>query len=394
MIKRIFKQSGIHFGGSLLGKIFATTAYILLSWYIVPEQYGQGILSVTIILLSTVIGDYGLRQWYQKQEREEESFVAYSKIRIILGIIIAILTFVITYYLNWLPLSLNIITSIAIVPYALLSIANSYLVRAGQVMRLSMWQIVQTMPIFLVIILLKHDLTLETVFTANLIGVSGAVMILFPWRKLKKLSQGSVSLYQVLRSSSKYALLNYTSVTYARADSILVRNYLGSAALGFYGLAYRYLEYFALFPSSLVQILFPIFAQNKVVTARTIFKLTLLVGLIGLFFSLILAMIAPLLILKLHGTAYAPSVPVLQILSGTLILFFVNAPLSTFVQASDMVKKFLPFGIANTVLNVVLNILTIPALGIIGAAVTMLITEMTGLLINIYFAHKILRQNK
>lgn len=390
MIKDIFRRSGIHFGGSIISKIFTSTAYILLSWYLTPDQYGQGILGATLGLLGSVVGDYGLTQWYQKQEDEKKAFATFLRLRFLLAIIVAILVFLLTAYLGWLPLSLNIITCLSFMPYALISIANAYLIRTKQIIRSSIWQIAQTIPMFLLIILRQHNLQLVEVFITNFIGVSIAVLIVFPWNKLKNLTKKYIPLKQALKSSSKYALLNYTSVTYARADSILVRNYLGSAALGYYGLAYRYLEYFALFPSSLVQILFPVFAQSKTVTGRQITLLTICMGIIGVIFGLFLGLIASFLILKLHGEAYASSIPVMQILSITLFLFFINAPLATFVQASEMVKKFLPFGIGNTILNVILNIIFIPTYGIIGAACVMIITETTGLSINIYFANRIL----
>jgi len=390
MIKNIFKRSGLFFGGSIISKIFTSTAYILLSRFLTPDKYGQGILSATLIVLGSVVGEFGLNQWYQKQEKEESAFTTYIKLRMILAMFVALVVFTVTNYLHWLPFSLNLITSLALIPYALLSVAIAYLIRNKQVLKSSLWQIIQIAPIFLVIFLKQHGLQIEEVLIANFIGVSLAVCVIFPWHKLQNMALIHLPLRSALRSSSKYALLNYTSVTYARADSILVRNYLGEAALGFYGLAYRYLEYFALFPSALVQILFPIFAQNKDVRPRQIILLTALMGALGAFFALILALGAKFVILHFHGDAYASSIQVMQLLSITLLLFFINAPLATFVQASDLVKKFLPFGVANTILSIVLNIIYIPLYGIIGAAIVMMITELSGLIINIIFTKRVL----
>ena len=59
------------------------------------------------------------------------------------------------------------------------------------------------------------------------------------------------------------------------------------------------------------------------------------------------------------------------------------------MRASVSVEKFLQFGIANTVLNVVLNVTFIPQFGLLAAAYVMLTTEITGLLINVYFVRKV-----
>jgi len=63
--------------------------------------------------------------------------------------------------------------------------------------------------------------------------------------------------------------------------------------------------------------------------------------------------------------------------------------LSTVVQSSNYLKSFLPYGIINTVLNIILNLVLVTRYGIVSAAWVMLITEVTGLLINYYFIKKI-----
>ncbi len=393
MIKAIFKRSGLHFSASVLNKILTSSVYIAMSWYIPPKIFGQGILSVTLILLGNVIGDFGLTQWYQKQEDEEKAFELFAKLRLLLALCVSVAIFLITYTLDWLPLTLNIITCIALFPYSLISIANAYLIRQKQVLKSTVWQLIQVTPMFFIIFIRQHNLQINEVFLANLLGVSIAVCVIFPFHKLSRIWRRKgerESLYGALRSSSKYALLNYTSVAYARADSLLVRSYLGEAALGFYGLAYRYLEYFALFPSSLVQMLFPVFAQNKKVNGRHIVLLTIITVALGIFFGAMLYLSSNFIITQFHGDSYLPSIAAMQLLSLTLVLLFINAPLATFVQASDSVKKFLPFGIANTLLNIVLNVVLIPVYGISGAAIVMCITEFTGLIINVVFTRKVL----
>ncbi len=391
MIKSLFRRSGVHFGGSIISKVFTSTVYIVLSRFISPAEYGQATLVVTFSMLGSVVGDYGLSQWYQKQENEKEAFRSFLRVRMILAVISSLALFTLITTLDWLPFSLALVTSSVLLPHALLSIATAYLIRKQEVLRPSLQQVMQQVPILIIMLIKQHSVTVLDAVTAYLIGDIIAVFLLFPRKKLTDLHGARTSFFTTLRSSTKYALLNYTSATYARADSILVRGFLGNAALGFYGLAYRYLEYFALLPSSLVQIAFPIFAQNKNIGKKHMVALTSLMAIFGAVFALFLAFIAPALITTFHGSAYQPAIIVMQVLSLTLLFMFINAPLATFVQSSDLVKKFLPFGVANTVLNVALNIFLIPIWGLTGAATAMLITEITGLLINAYFTNKLLR---
>lgn len=393
MIKSVFKRSGIHFGGSIISKIFTSTVYIVLSRFISPSEYGQATLVVTFSMLGSVIGDYGLSQWYQKQEDEEKAFRSFTKVRMILAVITSILLFLTISMLKWLPMPLALVTSSVLLPHALLSIATAYLIRHKIVLKPSLQQVIQSIPILIIMLIKQHSVTVLDAVSAYLVGDIIAVFILFPRNKLQDINRAHMPLLKTLRSSSKYALLNYTSATYARADSILVRGYLGEAALGFYGLAYRYLEYFALLPSSLVQVTFPLFAQNHTAAKKHIYTFAGITGFFGMIFSLALAFCAPTIIQVFHGSAYAPAIVVMQILSATLFFMFINAPLASYVQSSDLVKAFLPFGILNTALNVSLNILLIPLYGLQGAASAMMITESTGLIINLWFVHLLRKKN-
>ncbi len=391
MIKSLFKRSGIHFGGSIISKIFTSTVYIVLSRFISPAEYGQATLVVTFSMLGSVVGDYGLSQWYQKQENEKEAFRSFMRARLILAVISSLALFTLITTLDWLPFSLALVTSSVLLPHALLSIATAYLIRHKDVFKPSLQQVIQSVPILIIMLIKQHSVTVLDAVTAYLIGDIIAVFLLFPRKKLSDLEGARTPFFATLRSATKYALLNYTSATYARADSILVRGFLGNAALGFYGLAYRYLEYFALLPASLVQITFPIFARDSKSAKKHIFALAGLMGLFGTVFGGLLALLSPVIITGFHGSEYAPAIIVMQILSATLVFMFINAPLSSYVQSSDLVKKFLPYGILNTALNVSLNILLIPTWGLQGAAVAMLVTECTGLLINLWFTKQLTR---
>ena len=390
MIRSLFKRSGLHFSGSLVSRIFTSTVYIVLSRFISPTEYGQATLVFTFVLLGSVVGDYGLSQWYQKQDNESQAFRSFLHLRLIFALISSFLLFFLATWLKWLPVPLAITASLLLIPHAVLSIASAHLIRAKEVLKPSLQQVIQAIPVLIVLFLRQHQVTVLEVASAYLIGDLIAVVLLFPRHELKELQGSRSPLFATFRSSSKYALLNYTSATYARADSVLVRGYLGEAALGFYGLAYRYLEYFAMLPSSLVQISFPIFARDKKLGKAHIIKITMLMACVGMFFSVFLALLAPIIITTFHGSLYSPAIIIMQILSATLFLLFINAPLSTYIQSSDMVKKFLPFGILNTSLNIALNIILIPLYGLQGAAWAMMITEGTGLMINGFFTYRLL----
>jgi O-antigen/teichoic acid export membrane protein len=118
-------------------------------------------------------------------------------------------------------------------------------------------------------------------------------------------------------------------------------------------------------------------------------KMTSVMCLMGIVIGIALFLFSRVLIVDILGQNYIAAISLLQIFSLVVVLFFTNAPLATVVQSSDLVRKFLPWGILNTILNLVLNFYFIPIYGVIAAAWIMLISETTGLLINLYFVSKV-----
>src|SRR3989338_2623855 len=301
MIKNVLKRSGIHFSGRVIGVVFSSSVLILLSRFLTPANYGQAMLGLTIILFGSIIGDYGLTQWYQKQEDERVAFATIFKLRLILSIITGIFLLCINGYLHWLPLPLTIIITLILIVHSFVFTATAYLIRIRKVIGPSLMQVFQAIPILIIIMLKQHEIQVIDAFNAYIIGDTLAALILFPASRLKELFGETRPLLSSLRSSSKYAILNYTSVAYARADSFIVRGYLGETALGFYGLAYRYLEIFSLFPSSLVTILFPVFAQSKKISKKHLIMLTSIMAIIGFFVMGFIFFIPKPIILLFHG---------------------------------------------------------------------------------------------
>ena len=184
-----------------------------------------------------------------------------------------------------------------------------------------------------------------------------------------------------------------TSFFYNRGDSFIISYFMGNSALGIYGLAYRFLESLSLFSTSITQNLFPISAKKEGIKLRQLLKISLLMFFFGTVIAFIIYLNSSFLIIGLFGPQYAGGVPILRIFSIVLFLFFVNAPLATVVQSSKLVRSFLPYGIINTLLNIFLNILLIPMFGIVAAAWVMVLTEVTGFLVNLYFVKKLYNRN-
>lgn len=397
MLRSLFKQSSIYFVALVGGKALTTLTWIIFARIFTPEMTGSIIFFVTLIEVTTFISDFGLNQWYLKHADDTDEKKVYQQIistRILTLIISMICLCFFLFITKTFVSTITIICIFALLPEAFLSIGDSYYLRKKQSYRIALKGILSTILFLSGLFILKNNVSFLSIVSLYVVSRITIAAWYFPWTYIKGITVMSITqMLKILSSSSAYALLIVSSYLYARGDSLIIGYIAGASALSLYGLAYRYLEGLSLFSSALTQNLFPISAKKAGISKSQVYIMTLAMGGAGIIVSLGVYIAADILIMIL-GPQYTTAVPVLRIFSIVLFLFFINAPIATVVQSSKYVKNFLPYGIANTVGNLLLNILIVPIYGIQGAAWVMALTEATGFFINLYFLKKVYNETK
>lgn len=393
MIRDLFKRSSLYFLGLSLSKLLSVFVFILFARALKPSEFGDLVLYATLGQIITTFGDFGLSQWYQKKAHVDERSDLFSKLinARILSLIISLVIASLFFYLTQTFVASIVILFLASMIFdSLTSVIDGYYFDKKQSFIVSLKTILR-MCIFLVgYFYLKESFTFYRAVQIYLAGAIATLAIFFPWNMLKALKlEAFKTCWTTLKQSSSYALLTLTSFAYARGDSLVVKYMLNSAALGIYGAAYRFLEGLALLPTAIQHNLFPISAKEDQVSYGQVKKITFIMSVIGVLTGLMLFVSADLVIRFTVGENYLEAIPILKIFSLVVMLFFISSPLNTVILSSQLVNSFLPYGILNTFLNIFINIIFVPILGIIGAAWAMFITELTGLLINVYFARKL-----
>lgn len=393
MILPLFKRSTIYFFGLTLSKVLSVLVFILFARVLLPEKFGNFTLFVTLLQVITFFADFGLNLWYQKKAGDgEDRQILFSKIisarifTLFLSILISITFLYLTSSFQFL---ISVIFLLTLIPEAFLSVIDGYYLEKNQSFKVALKTTSRMFILFTGYLIFINNFSFQLSTQLYLLSSILTLLWFFPKNKWQKINLQIKNIIPTLKSSSSYAFLIMTSFAYARGDSLVIRYTLNSAALGIYGAAYRYLETLSLLPTAISQNLFPISAKKIGISLSQLLKITAIISLIGVLFSVIVYFGSEWLIVGLLGPAYSTAIPILQIFSFVLLLFFISSPLATVVQSSRYVSKFLPFGIINTLLNIILNIIFVPKFGIIAASWIMLLTEITGLLINIYFVKKV-----
>ncbi len=201
-----------------------------------------------------------------------------------------------------------------------------------------------------------------------------ALLIPLLWQGIKF---PSVSyLKACFRIGRRAALINWLSFLHMRVDQYLVNTFLGSSAIGLYGIAVSLGELLTRVPSMLGMVLFPTVASDpnrRDATRKTLQRTRGVVITTGVA-SLILTILAPVVVNLLYGEEFSGSARLLRLL----------LPAMVFLSGLLMVNNHLAGSGYPTILtlsmglglgaNLLLNLFLLPKIGVTGASIASSIT--------------------
>ncbi len=170
-----------------------------------------------------------------------------------------------------------------------------------------------------------------------------------------------------------FALAGIFVKIYSYVDSLMLRHWHGSVAVGQYAVAYKLTYALQFLPLTFVAALYPGMsnaAANDKKALKPLLEGSLrLMLLASVPLATLLSALAPRLIPLLYGDDFSGSILPLQILPWVLIPIFLDFPIGSLLNATRRAgKKTLAMGIT-MVVNVVANFFLVPAYGPTGAAI-------------------------
>lgn len=180
------------------------------------------------------------------------------------------------------------------------------------------------------------------------------------------------------------------------ADTLILTYFRTLEEVGFYQAALPTSRLLLVFYSSIILIIFPMFsemrARNKGKDISITLSIVLKYVLILLMpFVLILISFPDIVIRMLFGSKYLPAAPALQILSASVVFLSLYSIISTVFVSIGKVGIVMKITFLITLLNIVLNIVLIPFLGIVGASLASLSSFLIAFILYFYFIEKEVR---
>jgi O-antigen/teichoic acid export membrane protein len=177
-----------------------------------------------------------------------------------------------------------------------------------------------------------------------------------------------------------------------RIDVVLVGVFLAPAAVAFYQLGKQIAD-FALAPAEALGFtISPNFgeqkASNQLEQARQIYETSLTnVLLLYIPATVGLIIVAEPFMTMVFGNEYAGAVPVLQVLAGFIILQAITNLTSDSLDYLGRARSRAIAKGGTSIANFVLNLLLIPTMGVVGAAVATVATHTVYVAVNLYIVH-------
>lgn len=188
------------------------------------------------------------------------------------------------------------------------------------------------------------------------------------------------------------ALLDY------QADALIISVILGEEHLGYYAAAQTILLAFNLMPAAIRAALYPLMSRYY---REAPDKLALLYDKVNKYIAaLVLPLAAGITILAgpvidlVYGPNFTPAAAVLQITIWTIVFLFLTEPHARMLLIYNKQRQAARMMTLTTTLNIILNLMLIPALGINGAAIARLVSSLALYLSFYAYCHFVIMPSK
>ncbi|SEP93717.1 flippase [Natrinema salaciae] len=231
------------------------------------------------------------------------------------------------------------------------------------------------------------------ILSAALVSISGlSFLYLSFYRTIKQNTIEPNLRRRIVEYAIPLTATNTANILDKRVDTILIGFFLNPLAVAYYTAGKQVVQFLKMPVTSLGFTLSPVYGSRKASgdsdTAARIYERSLSYGLllyIPIGFGL-LAIAEPLVKLVFGGN-YTGAVPVLHVFSFYIVFQSITELTNTSLDYLGRAKARAIVQVTTSLLNVFLNVILIPRIGIVGAAIATVITHFLYTVANVYVIH-------
>lgn len=387
-------------------------AYTQLLRYLGAYSYGQFQFVLAYVTLFGVVIDFGIQQYIIKKISEDRSrakqyFQNFFAVEIVLASTVYAVMVGIAYFNGYEPIVFKAIMIAGLgaalhgLTYPFLAVVTAFydLKKAALLNFIS--SVINFTVIFVTIWL---DGSILMLVVQQIIFAVIAILLYYQFVKkhignpeiIKGIRQLNWPLIKkIFRAALPFAMLVGFSTVYNRIDLILISKFLGYTQTGLYGAAYRVFDLLAFFPAVVSHSLYPLFStlmiQKNIPEVRaTLERYIRFMIAVALPMATGIMLLSEPIVRIFTGNDFASAADISQTARVLSVLVWAPAILFVYIVInalviSQLTKLAMFITGANVAVNIIGNIILLPRIGIMGAAIMTLISEMLQGLFYYYF---------
>lgn len=362
----------------------------LIPRYLGVEGYGQLNFIISFVGLFSIIGDLGLQTLIIKDisknpEKAGEYFNNLFLFRILISVLFFIIVSFFAQFLHNTSIAQNIILySLGILFVLLTNFDLSFLTAFQEIKYNALSDIIQKLTYTLGAIVV-------IIFNYKLFGIiiAGAVSSIFlfifsffaikKFIKIKKLNINKKYIKEKVILASPFILTSIFWTIYFSIDRIFITYFVGNYATGLYSISYTFIGFLLGILAILNTPFFPIFSKfsnNKLKLEEIIKKYLYLLYLFIIPVTIGGIYLTPKIISLVFGSQYLGGTFAFQLIMFFFLLNAIGAANYYLLITNNLEKYSLKLLGLSAATNILLNLIFIPWLGIVGAAITTIISEI------------------
>ncbi|MFA7193551.1 MAG: flippase [Candidatus Paceibacterota bacterium] len=390
--QKYFKNTGWLFAGRIFSLAISFFVGIYVARYLGPSNYGLMSFAISFVGIFGVLSSLGIDEIVNreivKNHNIKDKIIGTAFFIKISGSVLAIFfiflaSFAITdemftliliwlFSLHYVPQAFNVIET-----YFQSQVLSKKIVKA-QILS----GIISAVLKLGVILLNKGIFWLLFIYVVEIALVALFLIVAFlksghhfkNWKFDKKIA------LSLLRDSWPMILSGLSVGVYMKIDQIMINHFLNNEATGIYAISVKLSEIWYLIPTIIGASIFPAIINSLSVSNEKfesrLSKLYFVMFWSSLIFSAVVSIFAQKIITLLFGEQYIGATPVLQVYIWSLVAVSLGIVIGKYLIAKNLTKITLYTTIIGALLNIVLNIILIPKMGIAGAAYATIISYL------------------
>jgi O-antigen/teichoic acid export membrane protein len=389
LASRTLRNSVLVVGARVVAKLAVFIVVVLLWRHLGADNYGRFATMIVYVTLVGVAADLGLQTVFIRDaSRDRSAFTRYLANLLSARLLLSLVALII------LAVALRLLSP-TLFPYTLaafallLTTSYSSLLRAvfyirGRLGYEAIAIVAESIVLLaLTLVAINRRATWDAflwVYTISYLFTCLFAFVVLRWRWHERVAvRLEPAFVRRLLAAGLPLALGFTITTvYAQLDIVLLQLFKNFQMVGWYSAANKYIDAVAWVPQTAMGVVFPALsllgASDRRRLAFAYEKSFKMLAILGLPLAVGLGLTADSIV---HFTGgFEQSIPALQILAPSVVLLFVNNAFIYTLTAINRQLDFTRLALFTLVVNLILNVVLIPAYGYLGAAVASTATEV------------------